>query len=56
MAALPRGFQVHRSHWVANTAIKSVGRGRVELVTGLTVPLSRHRRKAFDAWLDTTAV
>ena len=52
VAALPHGFQVHRSHWVANTAIKSVGAGRVELVTGLSVPLSRHRRKAFDQWLD----
>jgi hypothetical protein len=55
-ALLPHGFQVHRSHWVANTAIKSVGTNRVELVTGLTVPLSRHRRRAFEAWLDAAAV
>lgn len=51
-SGLPRGFQVHRSHWVADTAIRSVGDGRVELVTGLSVPLSRYRRKAFDAWRD----
>jgi len=54
-ASLPHGFQVHRSHWVANTAIKSVHANRVELVTGLSVPLSRHRRKAFDAWLELAA-
>ncbi len=54
VADLPHGFQVHRSHWVAGSAIKSTGAGRVELVTGLSVPLSRHRRKAFDQWLDTT--
>lgn len=52
VSELPHGFQVHRSHWVATTAIKSTGPDRVELVTGLSVPLSRHRRKAFDAWLD----
>ncbi len=55
IAGLPHGFQVHRSHWVAGTAIKSAGADRVELVTGLSVPLSRHRRKAFDAWLDAAA-
>ncbi len=55
VAELPQGFQVHRSHWVADTAIKSVGAGSVDLVTGLSVPLSRHRRKAFTAWLDAMA-
>ncbi|WP_443751113.1 LytTR family DNA-binding domain-containing protein [Asticcacaulis solisilvae] len=52
---LPHGFQIHRSHWVADTAIRSADANRVELVTGLSLPLSRHRRKAFDAWLDATA-
>jgi hypothetical protein len=52
-ALLPDGFQIHRSHWVAGTAIKKMTGDKVELVTGLSLPLSRHRRKAFDAWLDT---
>lgn len=52
IAQLPHGFQIHRSHWVADTAIKDVRGDKVELVTGLKLPLSRHRRKAFDEWLD----
>ncbi|MBW8735054.1 MAG: LytTR family transcriptional regulator [Asticcacaulis sp.] len=56
VAGLPQGFQVHRSHWVAEYAIKSVTGGRVELITGLSVPLSRHRRKAFETWLATRPV
>lgn len=52
VAQLPHGFQIHRSHWVADTAIKDTRNDKVELVTGLSLPLSRHRRKAFDAWLD----
>lgn len=52
MTLMPRGFQVHRSHWVAETAIRKTADGRIELVTGLSLPLSRHRRKAFEAWRD----
>lgn len=52
VAMLPNGFQIHRSHWVADTAIKDAKPDKVELVTGLSLPLSRHRRKAFDEWLD----
>jgi DNA-binding LytR/AlgR family response regulator len=52
VAQLPHGFQIHRSHWVADTAIKDTRNDKVELVTGLSLPLSRHRRKAFDEWLD----
>ncbi|MBP2160160.1 MULTISPECIES: LytTR family DNA-binding domain-containing protein [Asticcacaulis] len=56
VAMLPHGFQIHRSHWVADTAIKEARSDKVELVTGLSLPLSRHRRKAFDEWLDALAV
>lgn len=52
VAQLPHGFQIHRSHWVADAAIKEAQSDKVELVTGLKLPLSRHRRKAFDQWLD----
>jgi LytTr DNA-binding domain len=48
---LPQGFQIHRSHWIARTAIKAVNRDRVELLTGLSLPISRHRAKAFAGWL-----
>jgi hypothetical protein len=56
VAQLPHGFQIHRSHWVADTAIKDIRNDKVELVTGLSLPLSRHRRKAFDEWLDKVPV
>ncbi|ESQ91171.1 hypothetical protein ABAC460_06310 [Asticcacaulis sp. AC460] len=52
-ALLPGGFQIHRSHWVAGEAIRKTAGDKVELVTGLSLPLSRHRRKAFDAWLES---
>ncbi len=54
VAGLPHGFRIHRSHWVAGSAIRSADASRVELVTGLSLPLSRHRRKAFDQWLGAT--
>lgn len=44
------GFQVHRSHWVARDGIKSVRHGKVELATGLALPVSRHRAKEFNEW------
>ena len=50
---LPGGFQVHRSHWVARDAIKSASGAKIELITGLCLPLSRHRSKEFREWMDT---
>lgn len=47
------GFLVHRSHWVAREAIKSAGSTSVKLVTGLSLPISRHRAKEFRTWLDS---
>jgi hypothetical protein len=49
---LPDGFQIHRSHWIARTGIKSVNNAKIELITGLCLPLSRHRSKEFYEWLD----
>lgn len=46
------GFLVHRSHWVAREAIKSASSTSVKLITGLSVPISRHRAKEFRTWLD----
>lgn len=46
------GFLVHRSHWIAREAIKSASSISVQLVTGLSLPISRHRAKEFRAWLD----
>lgn len=48
---LTDGFQIHRSHWVARDAIKSLGTAKVELITGLSLPVSRHRSKAFQQWI-----
>jgi LytTr DNA-binding domain len=48
---LPDGFQIHRSHWVARDGIKSFRNGKVELATGLSLPVSRHRSKEFNEWL-----
>jgi len=52
VAVLPQGFQVHRSHWVSAQAVKTEKGDRVELVTGFSLPVSRHRKKAFAEWLD----
>lgn len=52
VAMLGDGFQVHRSHWVAREAIRSSGSSSIQLVTGLSLPLSRHRAKEFRVWLD----
>ena len=51
--ALKDGFQIHRSHWVHDGAVKNYRKDQVELITGLKLPLSRHRRKAFEDWLET---
>lgn len=51
MPLLPDGYQIHRSHWIARAAIKAVNRDRVELLTGLSLPVSRHRSKAFAGWV-----
>jgi hypothetical protein len=49
---LKGGFQIHRSHWVRNGAVRDYRKDQVELVTGLKLPLSRHRRREFEAWLE----
>ncbi|WP_264394474.1 LytTR family DNA-binding domain-containing protein [Porphyrobacter sp. ULC335] len=49
---LSDGFQIHRSHWVARHGVKSVRKGKVELVTGLCLPISRHRSKEFQDWFE----
>ncbi len=49
------GFQIHRSHWVYDGAVKNYRKDQVELITGLKLPLSRHRKKAFEDWLETIA-
>jgi hypothetical protein len=48
---LKGGFQIHRSHWIHDGAVKDYRDGHIELTTGLRLPLSRHRRKDFEAWL-----
>lgn len=49
---LPDGFQVHRSHWIARAGIKSTNNTKVELITGLCLPISRYRSKEFYEWLN----
>ena len=46
------GFQIHRSHWIHDGAVRDYRKDQVELKTGLKLPLSRHRRKAFEDWLE----
>ena len=53
---LKDGFQVHRSHWVHGGAVKDYKGDQVELVSGLRLPVSRNRRKAFEAWLDQATI
>ena len=50
---LPAGFQIHRSHWINDGTVQALKRDRVELSNGRTLPLSRHRRRAFEDWLAT---
>ena len=42
------GCQTHRSHWISSGVIKTIKLQQVELVSGLKLPVSRHRRKDFD--------
>lgn len=49
---LPDGFQIHRSHWIARAGIKSANNAKVELITGLCLPISRHRFKEFYEWFN----
>jgi len=49
---LKRGFQIHRSHWISEGTVKDYRRDQVELVSGLHLPVSRHRKKEFEAWLE----
>jgi hypothetical protein len=51
VSLLPRGCQIHRSHWVADGSVNRVRRDRIDLAGGLTLPVSRHRLKQFEAWL-----
>ncbi|MDV6331645.1 LytTR family DNA-binding domain-containing protein [Asticcacaulis sp. 201] len=52
---LKDGFQIHRSHWVHDGAVQDYKDNQVELTTGLRLPLSRHRKKAFEMWLAKVA-
>ena len=52
VALLSGGFQIHRSHWIHDGAVRDYRKDQVELKTGLKLPLSRHRRKAFEDWLE----
>lgn len=45
------GFRIHRSHWIAGVSIRDYNGNDVHLTTGLSLPLSRHRRKAFEDWV-----
>ena len=51
-ASLGDGFQIHRSHWVLRQGIAETFAARVKLRTGLSLPVSRQRAKAFREWLD----
>lgn len=52
VALIGDGFLVHRSHWIAREGIKSANATSVKLITGLSVPISRHRARDFRTWLD----
>ncbi|MEL7178121.1 MAG: LytTR family DNA-binding domain-containing protein, partial [Pseudomonadota bacterium] len=53
------GMQVHRSWWVARTAIgaldRAAGRSVLRLRDGRAVPVSRGNEKAVRAWYDAEA-
>ncbi len=50
------GLRVHRSHWVAASAVQGLNRSRdgwlLELTDGTTVPVARPRREAVRDWLE----
>lgn len=50
------GLRVHRSHWVAASAVKDLNRSRegwmLELADGTQVPVARARREAVRDWLE----
>lgn len=50
------GLRVHRSHWVAASAVQALNRSRdgwlLELTDGTTVPVARPRREAVRDWLE----
>lgn len=54
-AAPQKGFQIHRSHWVAKTAIESVelkgSSPHVKLVDGKSLNISQSRLKEFEQFL-----
>ncbi|MCZ8149810.1 MAG: LytTR family DNA-binding domain-containing protein, partial [Roseomonas sp.] len=57
--AAQRGFQIHRSHWVALAHVVDLEQngGRISCVldTGLRLPVSRANRAAFKAAVETVA-
>ncbi|WP_028028740.1 LytTR family DNA-binding domain-containing protein [Gemmobacter nectariphilus] len=50
------GLRVHRSHWVAATAVSSLNRARegwtLELTDGTVIPVARARRTAVKDWVE----
>lgn len=48
---LERGFLIHRSHWISASAISDHKGLEIALINGLKLPLSKHRKKAFESWL-----
>ncbi len=54
VALMGAGFQLHRSHWVAEGLVAAEKDGEVVLKTGLTLPVARQRRKALQDWLGET--
>lgn len=53
--AMGSGFRLHRSHWVAEGAVKDEKGGEVTLINGLKLPVARQRRKALNDWLGESA-
>ena len=47
---LDEGFQIHRSHWIQRRAIRHISSGRIQLVNGISLPVSRYRWKDFKDW------
>jgi hypothetical protein len=50
------GFQIHRSHWISGRALKDYDNRQVYLVNGSVFPVSRHRRREFEQWLNATGI
>lgn len=52
------GLQVHLSHWLATSAVQSLGRRRsgwlLHLHNGITVPAARNRQTTFRDWVEAS--